>query len=727
MFSGMAASLLEFSPGAGELGLALYDSSHVLLADSISPGNWQAIVLRVSGGNTYYLRVWGREGAVNPWYNLEVEIYLPSGPDAFEPNHSFEMATDLGSLGGIVLEELSIHDYFNDDYFRFTAATSGTIAARISFSNAVGDLDMVLYDSDYNQLQYASSGTDEEIITYDVIGQETYYLRVLGSWGAINWYDLRVWMMLEPDRLEPNDSFTAATDLGTINAVGLEGLNIHEPYNQDYFRFVPAVSGTLTARIDFSHAAGDLDMGIYDDGRLVLAISQSVEDFESIVWPVVAGQTYYLRVWGFAGAMNPAYDLTLTVSSDWLLTGTPGADAYYMRLAPDGQTIQVWESAAPVGQPQHSLDRLLLPTFTIEGLGGDDVLTIDFSAGSPIPAAGLVFNAGLPGSAGGRLVILGSAGADLVSINGNSATINGSTVLLAGVGRIDLDAAGGQDSISISGNIPVLLTASQDLAALNLQQDARLALPPGASQVLLTRALTLDPGATLDLADNDLVVRVDEQVQLAMLAMLRSAIAAGRSGGSWLGNGITSSAARDNDITGLMLALNAAGGAMLLPSLQGIPLQPADIIARYTWNGDFNLDGRVGPEDYFRLDLAFLTGAPLIADVDLDGQLNGDDYYLIDQAFLFQTAAPLAASSPISAEAAPAVQPAPAAPAAQPAPAPPLPGIAFSPAPIQRWRMPGVFNSAETIERASAPAYTLLHDRDLFGMELQSKPPADCR
>ena len=57
----------------------------------------------------------------------------------------------------------------------------------------------------------------------------------------------------------------------------------------------------------------------------------------------------------------------------------------------------------------------------------DDVLTIDFSNGNPIPAGGLIFNGGSLGSGSGNsLVINGTSGNDSVSMSAAQITVNGS-------------------------------------------------------------------------------------------------------------------------------------------------------------------------------------------------------------------------------------------------------------------------------------------------------------
>jgi hypothetical protein len=76
--------------------------------------------------------------------------------------------------------------------------------------------------------------------------------------------------------------------------------------------------------------------------------------------------------------------------------------------------------------------------------------------------------------------------------------------------------------------------------------------------------------------------------------------------------------------------------------------QDADVLVKYTYNGDVNGDGRINSDDYFRIDSGFLAqpAAPTYhqGDFNFDETINSDDYFLIDSAFLGQ-GAPLAAAS----------------------------------------------------------------------------------
>lgn len=72
-----------------------------------------------------------------------------------------------------------------------------------------------------------------------------------------------------------------------------------------------------------------------------------------------------------------------------------------------------------------------------------------------------------------------------------------------------------------------------------------------------------------------------------------------------------------------------------------------DVLAKYTWNGDANIDGIVNADDYFLIDSGYITqkGGYYNGDLNLDGVVNADDYFMIDSAFIGQTG-PLASGEP---------------------------------------------------------------------------------
>jgi autotransporter-associated beta strand protein len=147
----------------------------------------------------------------------------------------------------------------------------------------------------------------------------------------------------------------------------------------------------------------------------------------------------------------------------------------------------------------------------------------------------------------------------------------------------------------------------------------------------------------LDLNSNDLIVHN------ASLTSIRSQLAQGYTTGSgaWQGSGgiISSVAAGDTTrLTTLGVIQNSVnqlpGGAAFFSSFDGQSVSASDVLVKYTYYGDANLDGQVNSSDYTLTDNGFnqhLTGW-INGDFNYDGVVNGSDYTLIDNAFLQQGA-----------------------------------------------------------------------------------------
>jgi hypothetical protein len=72
-----------------------------------------------------------------------------------------------------------------------------------------------------------------------------------------------------------------------------------------------------------------------------------------------------------------------------------------------------------------------------------------------------------------------------------------------------------------------------------------------------------------------------------------------------------------------------------------------DVLVKFTYTGDGNLDGAVTFDDYAAMDAAFFGTIPNLGwatgDINFDDVINFDDYAVVDQAF-FNQGAPLASA-----------------------------------------------------------------------------------
>jgi autotransporter-associated beta strand protein len=139
----------------------------------------------------------------------------------------------------------------------------------------------------------------------------------------------------------------------------------------------------------------------------------------------------------------------------------------------------------------------------------------------------------------------------------------------------------------------------------------------------------------IDLGNNDM------DLPLASLSTITAEIQQGYSAGGWNGSaGICSSSASANTrhLTAIGVILNGTtyGNSYgTLRSFDGIYPASTDVLVKYTYYGDANLDGAVDGSDYTLIDNGYhkhLTGWGN-GDFDYDGVVDGSDYTLIDNAY----------------------------------------------------------------------------------------------
>ncbi|CAN5350666.1 hypothetical protein BH09PLA1_BH09PLA1_16050 [soil metagenome] len=139
------------------------------------------------------------------------------------------------------------------------------------------------------------------------------------------------------------------------------------------------------------------------------------------------------------------------------------------------------------------------------------------------------------------------------------------------------------------------------------------------------------PSATLDLNDNDLIVTN------GTYSAVKDLIAFARHGGAWDRAGLTSTPSRNafpkNKTLGTLTGAEylTTGSSMF----DGFAVTSGNVLVKFTYYGDADLNGLVNFDDYARIDAGFNAGGGgwFRGDFDYNNQVNFDDYALIDAAF----------------------------------------------------------------------------------------------
>jgi fibronectin-binding autotransporter adhesin len=177
-------------------------------------------------------------------------------------------------------------------------------------------------------------------------------------------------------------------------------------------------------------------------------------------------------------------------------------------------------------------------------------------------------------------------------------------------------------------------------SVLNIATNASSGVARG---ILTTPSVTFTNPSSgqLNIAQNGL------DISNQTLASVTAMVASGYAGGTFNGPGIVSTAAANDSshLTTIGVIQNNATGSPLYTTFDGTPVAAADILVKYTYYGDTNLDGLVDGSDYSRIDNGFLTHLTgwFNGDFNYDGVINGSDYTLIDNAYNTQGASVAAA------------------------------------------------------------------------------------
>jgi hypothetical protein len=247
------------------------------------------------------------------------------------------------------------------DYYSFTAPASGLYT--LSAATPTSNLDPVLglFSSTGQRRAYnddiSSSNTDSRL-NYSLTAGTRYYVGITNYTGSAG--GAYTWTIDGPagtgtdDALENNDTRTTAYNLGTLTAATTRS-NLVMADGHDWYRFTTSGAGTASdfVQIAFTHAQGDLDLELYNSAGTRLAFANGTSNSERITLSGRAAGTYYVHVYGYQGAANPSYSLTIDPPGA-ALPPTPGIDLVGASLTTTasslwGQTITVQSQVRNAG------------------------------------------------------------------------------------------------------------------------------------------------------------------------------------------------------------------------------------------------------------------------------------------------------------------------------------------------------------------------------------------
>jgi hypothetical protein len=182
--------------------LTVYDSTGAAVGSATASTYGQTLTLNFSGltaGQVYKIGVSPAAGvgyfSVGA-YALTIQFGgvsgTPSPPalDKYDPNSTAATAANLGTLGSITVNSLTISSSTESDYFSFTAGSTGTYNVSTSFTQVGGtggSLSTSVLNSSLTALGTATSTSGSESLSVSLTSGQTYYIEVWSPTGS--WFD----------------------------------------------------------------------------------------------------------------------------------------------------------------------------------------------------------------------------------------------------------------------------------------------------------------------------------------------------------------------------------------------------------------------------------------------------------------------------------------------------------------------------------------------------------
>ncbi len=350
-----------------------------------------------------------------------------------------------------------------------------------------------------------------------------------------------------------------------------------------------------------------------------------------------------VHTFGYAGGYggNPRTPITINGGT---VTNSQGNDNYLGTITMTGGTIngtgefRLQDTGASTDVslttlPTTTTATISVPSLALVTYGGNTNITFNVSAGTVASGPDLLVSSSIDSSGG-----LVKAGSGVMTLTGTNNTYSGGTFVTAG-------------TLNFSGpkTFPVASALNISSGALAVVTSHTGATPTVLQATSLSFSGTSGSwGGKLDLNNNDIVIHGGS------LSDTTSQVQYAYNGGAWNGpGGITSTAAATNakHLTTLGVIVNDNGsgtplygsGGSISSTFDGdANVADGDILVKYTYYGDTNLDGAVDGSDYSKIDAGFTSGGTLTGwangDFNYDGKIDGSDYTLIDNAFNTQGA-----------------------------------------------------------------------------------------
>lgn len=237
-------------------------------------------------------------------------------------------------------------------------------------------------------------------------------------------------------------------------------------------------------------------------------------------------------------------------------------------------------------------------------------------------------------------LILSNTNSGDVTVSGAGGYVQFDSTLRNTTGNLVLSGSSSSVRLSTSRYTNANLVAAE-VSTVSLTGSSSVTLPvtlrtgatPNLPAVVVANSLAIGSGSVLNLNNNDAVIRgltLSQVVGLTKTGRLISATA-----------GLTTTGDPRDAFATLAVFSNNFDGSPYFTSFDGVPVTTSDILVRYTYVGDSDLDGVIDGADYKRISESLTTGIGsgwLSGDFDLDGDVDANDFTAFSNAYTyFQT------------------------------------------------------------------------------------------
>ncbi len=281
---------------------------------------------------------------------LNLQRALDAIMPADEYGSTIATAHSLSSLGSSQTITGMINRLDDADYFRFTASQTGVVSFTV---NTTGKL----------IADWQAAGVGETIdgatLSMNVVTGQTYTFG-LGTKGGIGHYTI-------------DAAMKATTTTVNWGAVTSNTLANQQLTGESWFRIATSRSGLLTVESFFSHAAGNVNLEVYNANRQLLATSNSTTNRERVDVTAAAGQTFFVRAVGTNSSVDFRLTNLVTVSGSQVeVHGTAGNDTFTFAAGA--------RHGLSVNGVNYQFDGSRVTTFRFHGNAGSDSIALTGSA-----------------------------------------------------------------------------------------------------------------------------------------------------------------------------------------------------------------------------------------------------------------------------------------------------------------------------------------------------------